>query len=151
MHACIRSAVLATPHLHPPPSLSSPRSFDEFGRPRKKESAADREAREKAALDRLNVRRCCSFYWAVRFRAVCKFARRWLARCVPALALNSGCAALLAHPPDGRNGQLRFPVSAFTAAPQLQHPPPTPLLPSTVQARYREEGGRDRSRSPVRR
>lgn len=30
--------------------------FDEFGRPRKKESAADREAREKAALDRLNAR-----------------------------------------------------------------------------------------------
>jgi len=32
------------------------RSFDEFGRPRKKESAADREARERSALDRLNVR-----------------------------------------------------------------------------------------------
>jgi RNA-binding protein FUS len=30
--------------------------FDEFGRPRKKESAADREARERAALDRLNAR-----------------------------------------------------------------------------------------------
>ena len=37
------------------PTLPPPCSFDEFGRPRKKESAADREAREKAALDRLNV------------------------------------------------------------------------------------------------
>ena len=35
--------------------LPAPCSFDEFGRPRRKESAADREAREKAALDRLNV------------------------------------------------------------------------------------------------
>lgn len=40
---------------HSLPALLHPCSFDEFGRPRKKESAADREAREKAALDRLNV------------------------------------------------------------------------------------------------
>ncbi len=32
-----------------------PRRYDEFGRPRKRESAADREARERAALDRLQV------------------------------------------------------------------------------------------------
>lgn len=52
LHPPSAAATVTGPDAHTlPPPLSS---YDEFGRPRKAMSAADREARERAALERLH-------------------------------------------------------------------------------------------------
>lgn len=155
----LQSTLLMPPTPFPGHTLPCPYcSFDEFGRPRKKESAADREAREKAALDRLNVSPRC-------------FALRMLQRCMLRACLRTPCtpwSACINHMQRGSAllraaHQLCHPIVLAAswplrvldmppaAAPCRPCPPTMPAPAALLQARYREEGGRERSRSPVRR